>query len=242
MRVRIGTAGWSIAAQYAGGFPAEGIGLERYAHRLSCAEVNSSFYRSHRPSTWARWGELVPADFRFSVKVPQAITHQRRLRDCGELIGKLVDETAGLGEKLAVFLVQLPPTLVYDADAARSFFEELGGATSASIACEPRHRSWFDPPADELLARLRVARVAADPARVPIAADPGGWRGLAYWRLHGSPQIYRSPYAPRDLDRYAERIVAERSGTEPVWCIFDNTASSAALGNALDLEERLAGR
>ncbi len=238
MSIRIGTAGWSIASRYAGEFPPEGMGLARYAHRLSCVEVNSSFYRSHRASTWARWGELVPSDFRFSVKIPRSITHERRLEDCGELVAALIEETKDLGEKLAVFLVQLPPTLVYDAATAKSFFRILGAATSARIACEPRHRSWFDPAADDLLERHRVARVAADPAPVPNAANPGGWRGFTYWRLHGSPQMYRSAYGPDGLDGYAERIVAGRQ--EDAWCIFDNTASSAALGDALALARRLA--
>ena len=240
MRVRVGTAGWSIASQYAEAFPAEGMGLERYAARLSCAEINSSFYRPHRASTWTRWGELVPRDFRFSVKVPRSITHERRLSDCRELVARLLEETAGLGEKLAIFLVQLPPTLIYDANVADLFFAELGAATPAYIACEPRHRSWFEPAADDLLVRHRVARVAADPARIPVAADPGGWRGLTYWRLHGSPRMYSSAYGPRELDSYAERIAAVRE--KAAWCIFDNTASSGALGNALALESRLAGK
>lgn len=184
----------------------------------------------------------MPAEFRFSVKVPKLMTHERRLRDCSDLIDKLVEETGGLGEKLAVFLVQLPPTLIFDAVMAAEFFEELGAATSACLACEPRHHSWFDPPADDLLARHEVARVAADPARVPAAADPGGWRGLSYWRLHGSPHIYRSRYSARDLDLYASRIVAADAGAERAWCIFDNTASSAAIGNALVLHERFARR
>ncbi len=240
MRIRIGTAGWSIASRYAGDFPHDGMGIERYAARLSCAEVNSSFYRSHRPSTWARWAELVPADFRFSVKIPRSITHERRLRDCREPIARLIDETAGLGEKLAVFLVQLPPTLVYDADTAESFFDALGAATPASIACEPRHRSWFEPAADKLLARKKIARVAADPSPVSAAGLPGGWQGLEYWRLHGSPQIYRSRYSAEALDRYAAHLAS--GPADASWCIFDNTASSAALGNALDLEDRLAKR
>lgn len=242
MQAKIGTAGWSIGSHYAEDFPGEGMALERYAVRLSCAEVNTSFYRSHRPSTWSRWGELVPETFRFSVKVPQEMTHKHRLRDCGALIGKLADETAGLGPKLAIFLVQLPPTLVFDPDVAGAFFEELGAATPARIVCEPRHASWFDAPADDLFVRQEVARVAADPAPVLAAANPGGWRGLSYWRLHGSPQIYRSPYSPSDLDQYARKIVSGATAAKTVWCIFDNTASSAALGNALALEERLRRR
>ncbi len=238
MHIRIGTAGWSIASRYAEAFPKEGMALARYAHRLTCAEINSSFYRSHRPSTWTRWGELVPETFRFSVKIPRSITHERRLKDCEGAIRRLVEETAGLGEKLAVFLVQLPPTLDYDADTADTFFRRLCGATSARIACEPRHRSWFEPAADDMLARHRVARVAADPPRVAAGAEPGGSRDFAYWRLHGSPDIYRSAYEAEELDRYARRIAA--GGRQESWCIFDNTASSAATGDALALTALMA--
>lgn len=239
MRARIGTAGWSIASRYAGAFPAEGMALERYAARLSCVEVNSSFNRSHRPATWTRWGALVPAGFRFSVKVPRAITHERRLRGCRDLIDNLLEETAGLGDKLAVLLVQLPPTVVYDRAIAGDFFGELSAATPLRVVCEPRHPSWFGSDADGLLASFRVARVAADPARDPAGGVPGGWRGFAYWRLHGSPDIYRSDYDARQLERYARYIEASESATEPPWCIFDNTASAAAIGNALYLYDKL---
>lgn len=242
MVFRIGTAGWSIASHYADRFPRLGFALERYAGRFSCVEVNSSFYRSHRPTTWSRWGSIVPQGFRFAVKVPRTMTHERKLRDCSDLIARLLDETSGLGEKLAVLLVQLPPGLGYQAGVAEDFFLELTAATPARVVCEPRHPSWFEAAPDQLLARLGVARVAADPARVPAAAVPGGWRGLSYWRLHGSPVVYRSPYSAEQLDDYAALLALERSAIEPPWCIFDNTASFAATGDALALCERLSLR
>ncbi|NIJ38389.1 uncharacterized protein YecE (DUF72 family) [Sphingopyxis panaciterrae] len=240
MSFRVGTAGWSIASQYADRFPCEGIALERYAARFSCVEVNSSFYRSHRPATWSRWGAIVPDDFRFAVKVPRAITHHRGLANCDELIARLLAETSGLGAKLAVLLVQLPPKLAYRSEVADAFFRELSAATPAHIVCEPRHPSWFEPEPDKLLQELEVARVAADPARVPAAATPGGWRGLSYWRLHGSPVIYRSPYGAARLDNYAGQIASERRAAAPAWCIFDNTAAMAALDDAFGMAARLA--
>ena len=89
---------------------------------------------------------------------------------------------------------------------------------------------------EAFLAERRVARVAADPAVVPRAADPGGWGGLRYFRLHGSPVTYRSPYSDDYLDALTARL---RAGD---WCIFDNTASGAALGNAVGVLERLRAR
>jgi len=238
MSVRIGTAGWSIAADYRAEFPSEGFGLERYAARFSCVEVNSSFYRPHRPSTWTRWASLVPEDFRFAVKIPRAITHEKGLRDCGEPIARLLGDSAGLGQKLGVLLVQLPPRLAYDPVIAEAFFDDLASRTPARIVCEPRHPSWFEAAADRHLAALGVARVAADPPRAIGADRPGGARDFSYWRLHGSPDIYRSAYGAARLDILAQYLRrAAKAGT--AWCIFDNTAAMAATGDALALAERL---
>jgi uncharacterized protein YecE (DUF72 family) len=234
----VGTAGWSIGAN-AAAFGDGDSGLARYATRLSGAEINSSFHRPHRAMTWARWAASVPADFRFAVKMPKAITHERKLTGCADLVARFLDEAGGLGPKLALLLVQLPPKLAFDAGLAEDFFADLLRRTAARPVCEPRHPSWFDAPADALLDRLGVARVAADPAIVPAAALPGGWRGLAYWRLHGSPHMYRSAYGDDRLDAYAGLIGAELEAGREAWCMFDNTASSAATADALALAARL---
>ena len=239
MAIKIGTAGWSIPRDVADHFPADGTSLERYSARFPVAEINSSFHRSHRPSTWERWADSVPAAFRFSAKLPKTITHVAKLHDCESLIAAFLAEAAGLGPKLAVLLVQLPPKLAFDAEVVARFFGELQARTAIPIACEPRHVSWFAPDADELLSTLRIARVAADPACCADADRPGGWRGLAYWRLHGSPVKYRSSYADR-IPALASELAREADAHE-TWCIFDNTASSAAAGDALALSAKLAG-
>ncbi len=239
MSAIIGTAGWSIPTEVAAKFPAGGSSQQRYVARFAGAEINSSFHRRHRESTWRRWAESVPTAFRFSVKLPKTITHARKLAGCDEEVAQFLDEVRPLGTKLAVLLVQLPPKLAFDAGLAEPFFAGLGRSTTASLACEPRHPSWFDEEADSLLKALEVARVAADPAVVERAAFPGGGPGLAYWRLHGSPRMYRSSYDEERLDAYAEQMRAALRGGRQVWCIFDNTAGSAAAGNALALMERL---
>jgi len=231
----IGTAGWTIPRDVADRFPDEGTSLERYAARFNTAEINSSFYRSHRASTWERWRDSVGDDFRFSVKLPKAITHEAKLVDCEPLIDAFLAEVAVLGDRLGALLVQLPPKLDYDETVADRFFTTLHARTAAPIACEPRHASWFTPKADAHLADLHIARVAADPARCDGADRPGGWRGFSYWRLHGSPVMYRSSYADR-IGQYASALKAEQDA----WCIFDNTASSAATADALALVRAVA--
>jgi uncharacterized protein YecE (DUF72 family) len=237
---RIGTAGWSIALAQADAFPAEGAGLERYAARFDCSEINSTFHRPHRASTYERWAASVPEGFRFCAKLPKTITHERRLVDAEPLLAAFLAEVQPLADKLAVLLVQLPPSLAFDRGVAERFLLALTGATDLRIVCEPRHPSWFDAEAEALLVERQVARVAADPAKVPAAAVPGGWRGLSYFRLHGSPVPYRSSYAPEALQAYADMMKTDLQAGREVWCIFDNTASSAATGNALTLQERVA--
>lgn len=235
--LRLGTAGWSIPRAVAGGFPAEGSGLARYAARFDAAEINSSFYRPHKPATYARWAETVPDGFRFAVKVPKTITHERRLVDVEAPLDRFLTEVAALGPKLGPLLVQLPPSLRFEAEVADAFLIALRArAVEAAVACEPRHASWFAPEADALLAAHRVARVAADPAPVPETAQPGGWPGLVYHRLHGAPRMYWSPYEPPALDALAAGFAARTAET---WCMFDNTASGAAAANAFDLAARM---
>lgn len=237
-KVRIGTAGWSIARDSAARFPAVGSGLERYAAVFNAVEINSSFHRPHRISTWERWRDSVPDDFRFSVKIPKRITHELRLAECDEALDTFVSEAGTLGAKLAVLLVQLPPSLAFDEKVAARFFSRLAASSQAAIACEPRHASWFSDEADALLVRHRVARVAADPVKHDRAEVPGGWRGLSYWRLHGSPVIYRSSYEDR-IEDYAAALRSEAAVGAETWCVFDNTASSAATRDALALVDAL---
>jgi uncharacterized protein YecE (DUF72 family) len=144
----IGTAGWSIPAPHSPSFAAVGSHLARYATVMNAVEINSSFHRPHMPKTYERWRAVVGPDFRFSVKLPKTITHELRLKRCKDLSSRFFDESAGLGRSLKVVLVQLPPSLVYDSRTASRFFRALRNYTSATIACEPRHVTWFTPEAD----------------------------------------------------------------------------------------------
>jgi uncharacterized protein YecE (DUF72 family) len=230
--LRIGTAGWSVPRAVADRFPADGTGLERYAARFDAAEINSTFYRSHRAGTLAKWAAAVPEGFRFAVKAPKTVTHEARLKDCEPLLDRFFAEIAELEGKLGPVLVQLPPSLAFEAEVATVFFAAVRERFDSGLACEPRHASWFEADAEAMLTAARVARVAADPARVPAAGLPGGWTGLRYWRLHGSPRIYYDPYPPETLDRLAGEL---RASPVEAWCVFDNTVSGAAAADALEL-------
>jgi uncharacterized protein YecE (DUF72 family) len=235
----VGCAGWSLPEAVRPAFPAEGTHLQRYAARLPAVEINSSFYRPHRPTTYARWAAGVPEHFRFSVKVPRTITHERRLVGTEDLLDGFLAEAGALGGRLGCLLVQLPPSLAYDPPTAEAFLAALRERYAGAAVLEPRHPSWFDPPAAELLRRHRIGRVGADPARVPAAAEPGGWPGTAYFRLHGSPRIYYSAYDEPFLDALAGRLRDVARHADGVWCVFDNTALGAAWANARALRDRL---
>ena len=221
------------------GHGGEGTHLQRYSRCFGAVELNSSFYRPHRRTTYARWAASVPPEFRFSIKVPKVITHELRLRRCRLETADFLDQVSGLDEKLEVLLVQLPPSLEFERRCATAFFRLLSGFGRARIVCEPRHVSWFVPRADDVLEQLGVARAAADPAIIAAAACEGGDRECAYYRLHGSPRMYYSSYPPDFIAAVAGRMAARFQAGQATWCIFDNTAARAAWRNALDLKNHL---
>jgi uncharacterized protein YecE (DUF72 family) len=231
MRIRVGVAGWSNPpAMQAERDPGQ-THLSCYAAHFSCVEINSSFYRPHQNATYARWRNETPPHFRFSVKMPRSVTHERHLKRCGTEVARFCEEIAHLEQKLAAVLVQLPPVLEYDARTVRSFFRSIPPLRDMKVVCEPRHSTWFTSSAEETLRELGVSRVAADPARYPAARTPGGARRFAYFRWHGTPHLYYSKYSDSQIADFAD-LVLDSNATE-AWCMFDNTARYAAWDDAL---------
>ena len=238
-RVYIGCAGWNLAKSEVTDSPTEGTQLQRYAAAFKAVEINSSFHRAHRRTTYERWSASVPPGFRFSVKMPKTITHEKRLVETDELVSKFLDEALGLGPKLGALLVQLRPTLEFETGMVERFFENLRSSYTGTVVVEPRHKTWFTHDSNRLLQRLAITRVAADPSVVPAAAEPGGDPGKVYFRLHGSPRVYASPYTASFLDGLAFRLRAYARAGAAVWCIFDNTINGAATSNALHLARKI---
>lgn len=241
--ITVGTAGWSLRREDQHLFEAGPAHLVRYSTRFSGVEINSCFYRPHRSTTYAKWASITPPGFRFAVKVPRTITHEARLVGAGALLEKFLSECTALGNKLALLLIQLPPSLKFELAITEDFFTQLRMQTSSAAVVEPRHPSWFTDEVDRLLCKFRVARAAVDPAPKKVskenASEPGGDRALAYFRLHGSPRIYYSDYADDYLAALATRLRSMRRAGANVWCIFDNTALGHAVENALTLSALL---
>ncbi len=229
----IATAAWSIPKTVASRFPETGSGLERYAAVFNGVEINSTFYRHHQKKTFERWANAVPAHFRFALKISREITHEARLRNIGPLFDIFVDEISILGDKLGPLLCQLPPSLGFDADDAAKAFSAMRRVFSGRLVIEPRHKSWASPPTRRLLQEYAIDRVLADPAPVWPLSD---FRETPrYVRLHGTPRIYYSSYSDAEINAFAKRLGAES------WCVFDNTASGAAIENALSMRDYMTG-
>jgi uncharacterized protein YecE (DUF72 family) len=236
MAAYIGSAGWNIPRAHRERFAPDGSQLQRYASRLNAAEINTSFYRPHAAATYERWAAAVPASFRFAVKIPKLITHDRSLTRARDPLTRFLGEVAGLGRKLGPLLVQLPPSFAFEPRRVGRFFDLLRSLHDGPVVCEPRHATWTTAPAVRTLESSHVARVAADPPRAAGLETPGGSPEVIYYRWHGSPRPYFSPYDAAALDRLAAAI---RAVKVDAWCIFDNTGSGSAAGNALDLTSRL---
>jgi uncharacterized protein YecE (DUF72 family) len=237
----IGCAGWTIPKDAADAFTGDGTHLQRYAAVFPVTEINSSFHRPHRAQTYEKWAASVPDGFRFSVKLPRTITHDAKLTGIEALLERFAQEAGALGDKLGCVLVQLPPKLAFDARVAEDFFARLQGTFGCMAACEARHPSWFGDDATDLLRERGITRVIADPpagqsgAHVPTT-------GTIYARLHGSPRVYYSSYPDEYLQALAADMAAHVEAGRTVWCIFDNTASGAAVPNALDVLHARGGR
>lgn len=233
--IYIGCAGWSLRREQFSSFPQEGSHLARYASRFNCVEINSSFYRSHRISTYQRWAAATPTEFLFSVKLPKQITHVKRLKDSRREIAQFAAEVGGLGPKLGAVLVQLPPSLTFEPEAFAPALEQVRDAVGCAVFLEPRHVSWFEEAVESFLIGFELGRVAADPAVAP--SQPLSVRETSYYRWHGSPRVYYSSYNQEELAALAKRLANDAVTSAALWCIFDNTAEGAATANALSMQK-----
>jgi len=223
----IGTAAWSIPKKVADQFAQEGSGLTRYASVFDGVEVNSTFYRRHRKSTFAKWAESVPDSFRFSVKIAKEITHTRAMKDIAEPFDEFLADIAPLGAKRGPLLCQLPPSLAFDSQKLDRASKTMRDADTGPIVIEVRHKSWASTEALDMLKSYAIERVLADPTPLWPAEDFDA--PPKYLRLHGAPKVYYSGYTDEQLRSFS-KILAPDS-----WCVFDNTASGAAIEDALSM-------
>lgn len=230
--IHLGTSGWDYhpwQAHFYAGVPRRAW-LSHYAGRFETTEINASFYRFVRGTTYARWREATPPAFRFAVKGHRAVTHERQLVDVADLIAKQRDAAAELGPKLAAVLWQLPRRVVRDDRRLEGFLAALRIWPGPRHVMEFRHESWFRAEVAARLAAHGVAVAVSDAGRWPrwdvATAD------LVYVRLHGRPHTYISAYAEDALRAWADRARHWRDEGRDVYVYFDNTKEEAAPGDA----------
>ena len=164
-KIRIGTCGWSFEEWrenlYPGGLPeSEWLGL--YGRYFPTVEVDSTFYSAPPEAVLRRWVEMTPSTFRFACKLPRAITHVCRLRDCATEFNSFCHAIEPLAPKLQVILVQLPPSFKPSEgkQPLRKFLTQL--PRDFRFAIEFRHPGWHRPQIISLLEKCRVCWVWAD--------------------------------------------------------------------------------
>lgn len=230
MRVHVGTSGYQYRA-FRGSLYSEDCReadmLTEYGRRLSGVEINNTFYRMPKSEVVARWAAQVPADFRFSIKASQRITHRQRLKNSEESVAYLSNNLAGLGERLGVVLYQLPPYQRLDLPRLTAFL--ACQPPQQRVAVEFRHASWFCDEVLDLLRERGVALVYSDEGEGEHATPQITTAPFSYTRLR------REEYSSQELAAIARRLLAEPVDT--VFVFFKHEESGAAL--ALSLQERL---
>lgn len=239
--IYIGTAAWTIPRDVKSDFSSIGSQLQQYSRKLNAVEINTSFYKDHKATTYQRWYSTVPAHFRFSVKLSKFFTHEQRLKKGEKNLAENLASIMNLKEKLGVLVVQLPPTLEFSPEATQLFFTELRSTYKGPIAFEPRHPTWNSPQACEIQIQHHISRVIADPAPLGNNKELAPVGGIIYYRLHGSPVMYKSNYQISRLQIYAREMQKYLKQAPQVWCIFDNTTYGHATSNALTLTRFING-
>ncbi len=232
----IGTSGFSYP-EWRGVFYPPGLPsrewLAFYAREFPALELNVTFYRTPRASAVEAWAAAVPPSFRFVLKLARQVTHVRRLRGCGSALAAFWSRASLLGEALGAVLVQLPPSLRFDAGLLDAFLGELPRGFPR-LAWEPRHRSFGS---DEALAWLR------ERGQSLVVADSGGrypeirafTASPAYLRFHGPQGLYTSAYGEGQLAAYAAWVRDKVPADAPVYAFFNNDAGGHAIEDARQL-------
>ena len=213
MNFWIGTSGYNYP-EWKGSFYPEKLPsakmLPYYAGRFSTVEINYTFYRAPNEKIVDGWNKATPEDFKLTLKAPRRITHDRRLRDCGDLVRQFLETAATLGPKLGALLFQLPPNLKKDAPLLDAFLDTFPPRVCAAF--EFRHESWLDDEIYERLRRRNLALCVADSERlstpVIVTAD------YAYFRLRDEG------YTPDDIARWGDVMRETTSACREVFVYF----------------------
>lgn len=240
----IGTSGWSykgwVGRFYPPGLPARQQ-LSYLAREFPTVEINSSFYRLPAETTFAKWRDETPGEFRFAVKVSRLITHVKRMKEVDENWQELRCRAAQLGDKLGPFLFQLQSNFTAKPENRERVDRLLGCIRRLNpdeqIAFEFRHPSCFTAPMLEVLERHRAALVMADSSRFPPSPDGFAPAGYVYLRMHGPRELYASAYSQEELEAWSSLAAYHFGRGKDVYAYFDNDVNGYALEDARRLRQ-----
>ncbi|MFC0772342.1 DUF72 domain-containing protein [Terrimonas alba] len=209
--------------------------FEYYSSYFDTLELNVTFYRFPQLKFLENWYAVSPRDFRFSVKVPRLITHYKQFNDCDRLLTDFYETTMnGLKEKLGAVLFQLPPSFSYSPERFDVLIKSMQKGFQNVI--EFRHASWWNK---EVFANLKKEKIIFAGISYPsLPEDVIANHKVAYYRFHGKPKLYYSSYPTKALKSVADSLSKEKLVKE-VYVYFNNTATIAAIKNALWLKKYL---
>jgi uncharacterized protein YecE (DUF72 family) len=203
--VYAGTSGWAYASWKPGFYPAKTPAarmLAYYASQLNSVEVNFTFRQLPTEKQLTTWLDAAADGFRFSFKAPQAITHLKRLRECGDALAALKAALlpAERAEKRGVVLFQLPPNFRADVERLKTFLEDVA-RLKLRAAFEFRHESWFE---DATYAALEQGNAALCIAESDELQTPQ--RRTADFFCY---RLRRSHYSEADVQELARRFAGD---------------------------------
>jgi len=235
---RVGCSGWLYRHWKGGFYPADAPAsswFDLYARTFDTVEVNNSFYRLPEAETFSAWRRRAPREFLFAVKASRYLTHQKKLKEPQEPIGRFFDRARFLGPKLGPVLYQLPPRWPLNLERLERFLELL--PRRRRHALEFREPSWYDPGVLALLERRRVALCLHDmPGSAPERRRVGPF---VYVRFHGHGSRYGGRYSDEGLDEWARWLAGELAEGHDVFAYFNNDAGGHAPRDAIRLREML---
>jgi uncharacterized protein YecE (DUF72 family) len=230
---RIGCSGFSYKEWkdrfYPKGLPAKQW-FEYYCTRFNALELNVTFYRFPQLSMLEGWHRRAPEDFLFAVKAPRNITHYKKFKEAHEEVADFYNVLQfGLKEKLGAVLFQTPPSFAYSEEALSNIISHMNPAFTNVV--EFRNSSWWQ---HEVWEQLKANNITVSGTSYPGMPDdfPAG-QPVGYFRLHGVPHLYHSPYE----EAYIRKIAGLLMLSNKAFVFFDNTASGAAIGNAQYLQQ-----
>jgi uncharacterized protein YecE (DUF72 family) len=210
--------------------------FKHYLANFDTVELNAPFYKWPKDSTVKAWRRNAPSHFRYSVKVNQLITHEKRLRRTGKLVAEFCRIEEILGQQLGCFLFQFPPSYRYTASRLKSIVTQLHPRVRNAI--EFRHKSWWRQAVYRAFKKRGLIFCSVSGPRLPDELIKTG--DVIYLRFHGRTRWYRHDYDLQELSVWADRI--RQSGASEAWIYFNNDREGFAIKNAQTLRDLLGDR